>query len=97
MTPREEAKLNKRSKAAKLARTLPPLTRQSFKAWFAAAVPMLEAVYGNDFENRKPFAAYWHPSHPAYKGEPDRSRRALIRRDIKAKLKQSFRSIAPRG
>lgn len=89
--------LAERTKAGKLARTLAPLTRQNYKEWFAAAVPMLAAVYGNDFENRKPFAAYWHPEHPAYKGESDRSRRALIRRDIKAKLKQAFRSIAPRA
>jgi hypothetical protein len=96
-TPEQEAESANWAKADKLTRTLAPLTRQNYKEWFAAAVPMLAARCGNDFENRKPFAAYWHPEHPAYKGESDRSRRALIRRDIKAKLKQAFRSIAPRA
>jgi hypothetical protein len=87
----KESRLHEQSQ--KLARNLQPLDRTNYKQWFEAAMPEFINVYGEDFENRKLFAGYW--KNAAYKDEP--MARALIRRDIKKKIQQAFRSIAPKS
>ena len=82
-----------RDQSRKLARKLQPLSRTNYKQWFEAAVPEFINSYGEDFENRKPFAGWW--KNAAYEGEP--RARALIRRDIKKKIQLGFRSIAPKS
>jgi hypothetical protein len=74
------------------AKKLPMLTRETFRRWWKVGEKMFLNGYGKEFEKHERFAGYWHPNHPAYKGETNR--RALIRRDIKKKVQQSFRSIA---
>ena len=76
----------------KAVKKLKPLTRSNFKEWWNALEPQFIHQYGGDFENHVSFAHYWR--NEGYKGEP--RARALIRRDIKKKLKQAFHSIAPR-
>ena len=83
-----------------LAKKLQPLTRKNYAQWFKAAWPTFIAGHGKAFENHKHFASYWRspayqedtPNGKQLKGNP----RALIRDAIKKKLKQSFRSIAPK-
>jgi hypothetical protein len=83
----------RRGRSAKLARNLRPLDRTNYKQWYEAAMPEFVNFYGADFEDRKLFAGYW--KNAAYK---DKSKaRALIRRDIKKKIQQAFRSIAPKS
>jgi hypothetical protein len=86
------------------AEQLPPLTRATSGQWWKVAEFWFEHKYGQDFENHADFEDYW--DNDSYKepvpGNPRAKRlkknaRALIRRDIKAKIKQSFRSIARRA
>jgi hypothetical protein len=96
LTPEQKEKARLDREAFELAKNLKPLNRQNYKAWFKAAEPAFIALYGNDFENRKCFSPYWHPNQAAYRDASDNARRAQIRRDIKAKIKQGFHSIAPK-
>jgi len=87
------------------AKALPPLTRANSKQWWRVAEPWFEGQWGEKFENHPDFQHYW--SQDAYKepvpGSNGRKKRltpnarALIRRDIKAKIKQGFRTIACRA
>ena len=79
-------------KARALAAKLQPLSRANYVEWWRAAEPVFVAEWGPAFEERKEFKHYWR--NAAYRGE--RNARALIRRDIKAKIKQAFRTIAPK-
>ena len=72
------------------AQTLQPLTRENHREWWKVGEKLFIKILGDDFENRKTFAHYW--KNAAYKDEPNA--RALIRRDIKKKLRQGFHSIA---
>ena len=72
------------------AQTLQPLTRENHRDWWKVGEKLFIKTLGDDFENRKTFAHYW--KNAAYKDEPNA--RALIRRDIKKKLRQGFHSIA---
>jgi hypothetical protein len=65
-----------------------PLNRSTYNLWWKAAEPFLEAEAGKDFENHHYFKKYW--KNAAYQN------RAEIRRDIKRKIKQAFRSLAPK-
>lgn len=87
------AQIERSKQAIKLARKLPSLSRANYKDWFTAALPEFINLYGEDFENRKLFAAYW--KNKAFKDEL--KARALIRREIKSKIRQAFRSIAPKS
>jgi hypothetical protein len=91
---RKERKIEResdaREKARALAQSLQPLSRANYVEWWRAAEPLFMEKYGPAFEQRSEFKHYWQ--NVAYKGE--RNARALIRRDIKAKMKQAFRSIA---
>ena len=73
-----------------LAVGLLPLSRGNYREWWEAAEPLFMQRYGPAFEDRPEFKHYWRSA--AYRGE--KNARALIRRDIKAKIKQAFRSIA---
>ena len=72
------------------AKTLQPLTRENHRKWWKVGEKIFIRTLGADFENHKSFVHYW--KNAAYKGEPNA--RALIRRDIKKKLRQGFHSIA---
>src|ERR1041384_625538 len=81
-------------------RRLGPLSRANYKLWWKAFESMFLGLYGHDFENHKEFAGYWREA--AYKvddrGNPGKkclvkNARALIRRDIKKRIQQAFRSI----
>jgi hypothetical protein len=83
---------------------LGPLTRANYAVWWKKFAPMFLGLYGKDFENREDFSGYWNGN--AYKddvpGKPGqkcfvRNARALIRRDIKKRIQQAFRSIAPKS
>jgi|GEM_PF-2480569 len=83
---------------------LGPLTRANYAVWWKKFEPMFLGLYGKDFENHKDFSGYW--CGDAYKedvpGKPGqtclvRNARALIRRDIKKRIQQAFRSIAPKS
>ena len=74
----------------KEAETLQPLTRENHRDWWKVGGKLFIKIFGDNFEDRKTFAHYW--KNAAYKGEPNA--RALIRRDIKKKLRQGFHSIA---
>jgi len=73
-------------------KTLGPLSRKNFKAWWECGKPVFIAAYGNDFENHKDFSGYW--KNAAFKGVP--KARAQIRNLIRKQIKQGFRSIAPK-
>jgi hypothetical protein len=91
VNPTRAAEFKRRDEAARLARGLKPLSRNNYGEWFKAGMPEFINFCGEDFENHRIFAGYW--KNAAYR---DQNRaRALIRRDIKKKLKQAFRSIAP--
>jgi hypothetical protein len=83
-----------------LAKKLQPLSRKNYPQWFEAAWPAFLGRWKKDFENRKCFAGYWRS--PTYKEDTTSGKqlksnaRALIRDAIKKKIKQSFRSIAPK-
>lgn len=77
------------------AKKLPTLSRQNFQLWWAVGEKMFLMEFGEIFESHERFAGYWHPTHPTYGGQSNR--RALIRRDIKKKIQQSFRSIAAKS
>ena len=72
---------------------MPPLTRQNYKEWFNEAWPYYIERHGKDYENKKQFSHYW--KNNAYKGKSNA--RALIRDAIKKKIRQAFRSIAPKS
>jgi len=83
---------------------LGPLTRANYRVWWKKFEMIFLGLYGKDFENHKEFAGYW--SGNAYKenepGNPGtkclvQNARALIRRDIKKRIQQAFRSIAPKS
>jgi len=74
------------------AKKLPMLSRETFRDWWKVGEKMFLYEYGKEFEKNERFGGYWHPNHPAYKVETNR--RTLIRRDIKKKIQQGFRSIA---
>ncbi len=71
---------------------LGPLTRLNYKLWWKAFDPMFLNLYGDNFENHEVFKGYWKNS--IYQNQP--KARALIRRDIKKRIQQAFRSIAPK-
>ena len=73
--------------------TLKPLSRQNFLEWWKLGEPIFIHLYGKEFENRKEFSGYWKNS--VYQGQS--KARALIRRDIKKRIQQAFRSIAPKS
>lgn len=73
-----------------LADGLRPLSRENYGKWWKAAEPLFMQKYGPAFEDRPEFKHYWR--NAVYRDE--RNARALIRRDIKAKIKQAFRTIA---
>lgn len=77
----------------KLAQKLPSLDRKNYPAWFKAAEPAFVHFYGEAFENHQSFAHYW--KNVVYADQPNA--RALIRRDIKRRIKQAFCSIAPKS
>lgn len=72
---------------------LGPLTRANYAVWWKKFEQMFLDLYGKDFENHKEFSGYWKNS--VYRGQP--KARALIRRDIKKRIQQAFRSIAPKA
>jgi hypothetical protein len=74
-------------------RRLGPLTRANYAVWWKKFEPMFLGLYGKDFENHKEFSGYWKNS--VYRGQT--KARALIRRDIKKRIQQAFRSIAPKS
>jgi len=69
---------------------LTPLSRENYRLWWKVGEKLFLLVYGEQFENDKSFTHYW--KNAAYKDE--QNARALIRRDIKKKIQQGFRSIA---
>jgi len=69
---------------------LPPLSRETYQQWWKVGEKLFLNFYGEKFENVENFAHYW--LNAAYKDDP--KARALIRRDIKKRLQQGFRSIA---
>jgi hypothetical protein len=81
------------NESRQFSKNLKPLNRQNYKEWFKASWPFFRMRYGDDFENRKCFDHYW--KSPAYKNKSDA--RGLIRDAIKKKIKQAFRSIAPKS
>ena len=65
---------------------------------------MFLGLYGKDFENHKEFSGYWNGRvfKEDVPGKPGqlcllKNARALIRRDIKKRIQQAFRSIAPKS
>lgn len=92
-------------------RKLPVFARATCKHWFSAAMPLFHHLYddgdrniGGNFEDADEFADYWRGD--AYKesdpGNPGQRRlvryaRSLIRRDIKKRIQQAFRSLAPKS
>jgi hypothetical protein len=85
-------------------KSLQPLSRRNFGEWWKLGEPAFIHRYGKDFENHKEFSSYWNGD--AYKedvpGKPGQkclvqNARALIRRDIKKRIQQAFRSIAPKS
>ena len=72
---------------------LPPLSRENYRLWWKVGEKLFLLLYGEKFETDESFAHYW--KNAAYKDEP--KARALIRRDIKKKIQQGFRSIAVRA
>lgn len=72
---------------------LGPLTRANYAVWWKKLEPMFLGLYGKDFENHKEFSGYW--KNAVYQGQTNA--RALIRRDIKKRIQQAFRSIAPKS
>jgi hypothetical protein len=72
---------------------LRPLSRANYKAWWKAFETIFLGLYGEDFENHREFSGYWKNS--VYRSQPNA--RALIRRDIKKRIQQAFRSIAPKS
>ena len=72
---------------------LGPLTRANHAVWWKKFEPMFLGLYGKDFENHQEFSGYWNNS--VYRGQS--KARALIRRDIKKRIQQAFRSIAPKS
>ena len=72
---------------------LGPLTRKNYTVWWKRFEPMFLGLYGKDFENHKEFAGYWKNS--VYRDQSNA--RSLIRRDIKKRIQQAFRSIAPKS
>ena len=88
-----------------LVKKLQPLSRKNYAQWFKAAWPTFIAGHGKAFENHKHFAHYWRdgdtykedvPNNPG-KTRLKHNARALIRDAIKKKIKQAFRSIAPKS
>jgi hypothetical protein len=86
-----------------LAKKLQPLSRKNYAQWFEAAWPTFIGMHGKAFENGKRFAHYWRnaiymESTPGSLREKrlKSNARALIRDAIKKKIKQGFRSIAPK-
>jgi hypothetical protein len=92
-TPELKEKFRLMSESSNLAKELQPLNRQNYKQWFAASWPVFLARYRKDFENRTCFSDYW--KSPAYKNKLHA--RAMIRDAIKKKIRQAFRSIAPKS
>ncbi|MDB6067908.1 MAG: hypothetical protein JWR26_4116 [Pedosphaera sp.] len=72
---------------------LRPLSRANYKVWWKAFETIFLSIYGKDFEKHKEFSGYWKSS--GYRGRPNPT--ALIRRDIKKRIQQAFRSIAPKS
>ncbi len=73
-------------------RTLPPLRKDTSKAWWLAAKPLIKECFGVRFENHPLFKSYWD-SHQ-FKDTTANLRRAKIRDTIKNDIRQAFRSIA---
>lgn len=73
--------------------TLQPLSRRNFLEWWKLGEPIFIHLYGKNFENHKEFSGYWKNS--VYRCQSNA--RALIRRDIKKRIQQAFRSIAPKS
>lgn len=69
---------------------LAPLTRKNHLQWWKVGERLFLLCYGKNYEERQEFSGYW--KNTKYK---DQKARPLIRRDIKNKIKQAFRSIAP--
>jgi len=79
-------------------KTLPALSRDTYKEWWKLSERVFLHISGPDFENDERFRDYWPPrggKSAVYRGVKDP--RAMIRRDIKAKIKQAFRSVARRA
>lgn len=74
------------------AKKLPTLSRDNFRLWWAVGEKIFLNEYGKEFDKHERFDGYRRSNHPAYKGQTNRH--TLIRRDIKKKIQQSFRSIA---
>lgn len=102
--PEWEEEFRLRSESHKLAKNLKPLNRQNYRDWFKASWPLFLSRYRKDFENRKCFARYWEndafmepdPANPNKKRLTKRAQ-GDIRDAIKNKIKQAFRSIAPKS
>ena len=78
------------------ARTLAPLDRTNYRQWWAVVQPLFYRRFGLKFEDHPDFKTYWDNTEYGEKGAKlSRDARALIRRDIKAQIKQSLRSLAP--
>ncbi len=83
---------------------LPPFSRQTYKQWWKTAEKMFIHRMGENFEDSEEFKSYWRgdaykeqsPNNPGKKVLM-RNHRALIRRDIKKRIQQAFRSIAKKS
>lgn len=103
-TPAIQEWLRLMDESRQLAKNLQPLNRDNYDKWFEASLPDFRSRYGEDFENRKCFDHYWKSdafmeSDPLNLGKKRLKKRARgdIRDAIKKKIKQAFRSIAPKS
>jgi DNA-binding GntR family transcriptional regulator len=71
------------------------LNRTNYKQWFAAAKPAFIVLYSKDFENHPQFAHHWQNADAISKKERKKAR-GLIRREILKRIRQAFKSIAPK-
>lgn len=82
--------------AQKAAKKLHPLTRGNSAQWWKVAKNLLVDEYGERYEQSPTWAKYQNrfviDGKKRVPWKPDR-----IRKEIKKKIKQAFRSIAPRG
>jgi hypothetical protein len=78
----------------KLAQKLPSLDRKNYAAWFKAAEPVFIGLYGKDFENHEHFAHIRRNAEQMSVKEK-KKQRGLVRREIRKRIRQAFKSIAP--
>ena len=80
----------------KLARKLEPLDPQNYPKWYKAAMPAFRALYGEDFQKHKSFAAKYRRSFTRDEQADSKGLKyeTWQRQQILTKLEQAFDTIA---